>query len=186
MTKPKYMTREDAAALVAGWDGLAWKFARKYHRLSSRRGDLTDYHAAGVLGLWEAALRFDPTVASFGTYAHRWVHLRVMEHSRAEASGGLHVPSYRGVVRFRPGPFAADFDPPAAQSAMPTGGDFWDAVDRRLPSDPLRAVVRMLYADGLNEIAVAAAMKCCRAQVNKLKRRAIDILRRHPALIEAA
>lgn len=184
MATPKYLTRDGAAAMVSQWDGLAWKFARKYHGLSSRRGDIADYHAAGVIGLWEAALRYDPSASAFGTYANRWVHLRVLEHSRAEVSGGLHIPAYRGAVRIRPVAFGGHEPPvPVVDAASP---DFWEAVDRRLPTPQIRAAVRLIFRDGLSEFAAARVLGVSRPRVNYLRRQALDILRQHPALIEAA
>lgn len=189
---PTRLTREEAERLVAAWDGLAWQLAHRYHRRTCGRGDVADYHAAAVLGLWEAALRFDPARGfEFSTYAQRWAKKRVLMFARVEAAAGLHVPAYRGVVWVEPA--ALDGMSRACRRRVePASGRpperveraaFWRAVDAALPTDRHRLVVWLYYRCGWQDRDIAAVIGVTPGGAGEFRRTALARLRRHAAAL---
>ncbi len=177
------LDRAEAERLVSQWDALAWRFAgAAMARVSC--GDIEDYHAEAVAGLWFAATRFDPAAgAQFQTYAGHYARGFVSRLAENEAAGGLHVPQVRGV---RPAAGATFVPLDTAQPAAPdaseesTGPDpaaVWGAVDAALDVPADRLVLRLQFAEGLTVRDVAAHIGATVAAVGNRSRRALARLR---------
>lgn len=183
-------------ALVRQWDALAWKQAGKWHRTGDGRGSLDDFHAAAVLGLWEAALKFEPERGYvFPTYASWYVLKYLKEAAHQEAAGGLHVPMAHGVQRLPImafGEISAEF---GADGAVPfdqtvpdraRGEDelppepvgVWRAVSDLLPRRRLWLVVWYRYRCGMTLDQVGAELGVSKERVRQLEVKAVARLRR--------
>lgn len=151
-------------ALVEQWSAFAWAQARKWH-LRNGRGELEDYRSAAQVGLWDAAVRFDPTKGvQFGTFAGWYLLKHLRPHAHRDAAGGFHVPDSHGFVRLDPLAFGAaggeddrdyagtipDHRAADPREEPPDAGDVWAAVARVLAGRPREiAVLEAIYRDGL-------------------------------------
>lgn len=84
------------SALIASHLRLAWSVARRHARFGMSIEDLV---SEGVIGLLEAARRFDPARgARFATYARLWVNARI-RHFAAQNRHAVGLPSTRAARR---------------------------------------------------------------------------------------
>jgi RNA polymerase sigma factor (sigma-70 family) len=114
---------------------LAWKVAGRYRRLRSVGIDLDDLKQFGVLGLFEAADRFDPLTygTRFSTQACPWIRKAILEGVRDQGRL-IRVPAHlwdAGIAAERAipvGPLA--FDPPdyRAESREPFDHERFDRL----------------------------------------------------------
>lgn len=105
MGKPKQparLTPAERDAHVLRWREFAWKRARVWHEIGG--GELDDYFQAAMVGLCEAAGKFDPRKKfQFITYASKWVEFRCRRMAKQEAQKGGLVPGSRNrIVHFAP------------------------------------------------------------------------------------
>jgi len=167
------LDRHEAERLVAECDPLAWKLARKARRQSAGRGDLSDYHAAAVLGFWLAATRYDPARgAAFVTVAYKWARREVLMLARNEAARGIHTTfreAGRGsrfcIRRVDVAPFGLLADDDGRPFDVPDRigrrcidpAPFWMAVEGLMPDHRQRGAVLGYYRDGQDHRTIAAA-----------------------------
>lgn len=181
------LDRAEATRLVLGLDKWAWEIAHRFHR-KTRRGDIEDYHAAAVMGMWEAATTFDPARGvRFVTFATWHARNRVRQHARGEAARGQHVPHEHGFVKSRVGSLDAAardddlrFDPPAPAEPEQPGDSrvFWRSVDGQLPAPRDRLLTWLYYRCGWPDNDVARVLGVTRARVHQMRTAVLAYLRR--------
>jgi RNA polymerase sigma factor (sigma-70 family) len=179
-------------ALLRQWDPMAWHEASKWFRGNASRGDVRDYHGAAVLGMWEAAQKFDPCKGYvFSTYAYWYIlkHLKLVAHH--EASGGIYVPINQGNtgVSVRPfgqmvtgdgtAPFEGtipDRESPS-QDVPPVADEVWAAVDRIVADPRERLVLRRRFRDGRTLDQVGVELGVSKERVRQIETAALNQLR---------
>ena len=91
----KKSPRLDAADLLQSHRGLVVSIARSLHQGLPGGAEQEDLEQAGYLGLYQAALRFDPDRGvQFATYASYYVRKEMLMAIR-DASGSLRIPEKR-------------------------------------------------------------------------------------------
>lgn len=179
-------------ALVERWGAMAWQQARKWY-FRNRRGELDDYRSAAQVGLWDAAVRFDPTKGvGYSTYAGWYLIKYLRPHAHHEAAGGFHVPCHHGFVHVAATPFGGlgeegdgtDFagSVPARETdpreEPPDAAAVWAAVERVLAGRPRELLVlRLRYREGWTLKAVADHLSRSRELVRQIEARAVGRLR---------
>jgi RNA polymerase sigma factor (sigma-70 family) len=182
------MDRTEAERLVESHAPLAGHYARIAHWQAGGRGEREDYHAAAMLGLWEATFRWRPEAgASFATFSGYWMRMRTGRLSHLEAAGGLRVPHHHGRTHVRVTPLSnfrdeddetIDVVPARVEESDPAAG-LWEAVDRLVPTRRLRLVLWLYYRCGWSDPEIGAALGFTRARAQQLRTRTLARLRRH-------
>lgn len=72
------LTDADRMSLYENNQGLAYS-AKRQRSLGYSEKDQEDLEQLALMGLWDAALRYDPTRAKFSTFAHLIIHQRITQ-----------------------------------------------------------------------------------------------------------
>jgi len=150
-------------------------------RIGGRRGvSEEELVAAGMLGLWRAAQRYDPERGAFSTYAYRCIRQRIVrERDKAiRQMEGLATEQAWDDRRAPACPHAGPADQAAAADSA--------ALVRRLMGDlPSREslVIQRLYFDGVTMECVSEEIGCTRARVGQIRDRALARMRASAATV---
>lgn len=184
--------------MVEQWRDYANGLAGWYWNRSKRWGTLDDFKAEAVLGLWEAARRFQPSKGfQFSTYATYWVK-QCMQRYKQKAIG---APSHW----LTPDASAGDKDLLSkvlrkASLSAPIGRgdktgiladtvaakvedkpcfpeDFWDRVNKWL-QPRLQQVIELRYREGMILEEVGEVMGITRERVRQLEAKALAMIDR--------
>lgn len=183
------MDREELLALAEQWDRWACLLAvRCLRRFRGRASlDLDDLCAAARLGLWKAALRFDPgRGVKFGTYAAYAIRAELQECVEPEVARGLGMTArerakcrLRTVIRFsesEPGISEqgeqaippADWIPDREHPESPPDlSGLWDRIRPLLTEQEYAALVER-YRGEKTHSAIAAALGVKRQRVHQI------------------
>lgn len=194
---PNYYTRAEAALAVEGCRAWACKLAMRTYRLTGR-GDLEDYTAAAVYGLWEAALRYRRDSGNlYITFATWWIRRRLHELAVNEAARGFHVRSvdriqhvrlsFTSEISSRDDGRDYDVAERSREEAFCTDAErdrLWCEVEAVLPRQEF-VVVDLIHRSRCTLREVGDALQVTRVWVNIIEHRAYQILRnRAPHLAE--
>lgn len=139
---------DEQLALFTRHMGLARRWARRYRRrkLDRRHFDIADLEQAAYLGLWVAAMRFDPGLGGFPHYAARWIKNYLRDETRYRYAVAMKT---RAVRAGRPWPIPVDMPElpvDGGQDACVDRLDVAEAVDELKP--PEREVTTLYYGIG--------------------------------------
>jgi len=173
-------------ALVQRWDEFAWQQANRWHRLNPQT-DPDDWHGFAVLGLWQAALEFDPLKGNgFSTFAQWKMRALCNRYAQQEAAGGVHVPAHHGVTRVPVTPFGeidagdgGDFAGTVAErethpgEVLPDEAEFWSQIDWMLDDPRHRLVLRARFVDKRKLDDIAAELGVSKERVRQIEVKAL-------------
>jgi len=179
---PEELLASNAAMIVA--------IAKKL-KATNDRASLADIVAEVRVGFLQAAKRFDPSLGNtFGTYAWPAGWNSGAAYCRLEQARGLHVPTNHPAFRPEMTPvfedsLTKDVD---AEDRTELPLDFWQRVTRVLTPRE-RAVILMVYRDGLTQAEAARKIGVSRARGGQIVQAAIQRLQKCESLkacLEAA
>ena len=158
----------DADRLFAEYQHLALIVARQVRRRLARRHlDPDELYTAALLGLWDAARRFNPARGlRFTTLATRRIRGAVLDWLRRAYGFFARKPGEWQRQKYRP----LTADPPAPPSPAVRLLDNLDEVEAllRLVSARKAMAMRLVYLDGLSQREAAPRLGVSASRVNQI------------------
>ncbi len=162
---------------------MATMFWHKHRAWGSRE----EFELAAMEGLWEAALRFDPSLASFRTFAY--IHVRRSIQNVAHAAGFRISRANRG-SKILPRPVSLDaacgrpgriaFHLRDALACPEDNGadipeDFWNRVGEHLDARSVQ-VLRYRFEDDFSLVKIGRKLGVCKERVRQIEEAALRTL----------